>query len=367
VFLRARPPADYVNAFMAADPVGPEDQTAYRERAHAKRIRFLLYASYLKGGLQPPANWRFWAPLAKDLRDELAKLSSPSGESLGFLSNCPTSKHGDAQLNAEQVMLVGETIAAVAAGGQPGQHLAQWLERPRDLRSVALVLAGAKGSGYRILTALRDGYHAPHAGADYAPQIYDDLVAGRIVIVDLSRGTDAVLQFASDRIVNYLLYRAAERFREGKQMHEMQVFLEEAHRLLDRDKFRGPQASEADPYVRLAKEAAKYRIGMVYSTQEVTCVDDSILSNTTNWVIAHLNNEREVKQLAGRYHLEDWAEQILSAEDPGFIRLKTRSSRYIIPVQVRKFDQGMVDRARAAAADRANGRVPDTLPFGGEA
>lgn len=91
VFLRARPPADYVTAFMAADPVGPEDQTAYRERAHAKRVRFLLYASCLKAGLQPPANWRFWAPLSADVRGELAPLASPSGESLAFLNNCPTS------------------------------------------------------------------------------------------------------------------------------------------------------------------------------------------------------------------------------------------------------------------------------------
>lgn len=68
-------------------------------------------------------------------------------------------------------MLVGDTIAAAASGGRPSQHLVLWLERPHDLRSVALVLAGAKGSGYRILTPLRDGYHAPHASADYVDEL----------------------------------------------------------------------------------------------------------------------------------------------------------------------------------------------------
>jgi Helicase HerA, central domain len=360
-FLRVRPPADYVNAFMAADPVGPGDtEDAYRERAHAKRVRFLLYAAFLKAGLPAPDGWRFWAPLGADIRSELVGLTSPSGTSLGFLDDCRTSKRGEVELGADQLTLVADTLAAAGAAGQAPPHMTQWLERPQDLRSVALVLAGARGSGYRILTPLRDGYHAPHADADYAPHIYEDLVAGRIVIIDLSRGNDAVLQFASERIVNYLLFRAAERFREGKDMREIQVFLEEAHRLLDREKFRNPQS--ADPYVRLAKEAAKFRIGLVYATQEVSTVDDSILSNTTNWVVAHLNNEREVKHLAGRYRFEDWAEQILNAEEPGFIRLKTRSSRFVIPLQVRKFDAEMVSRARSAAFDRAQGRVPDTLP-----
>jgi len=360
VFLRARPPSDYVNAFMAADPVGPDDPSAYNERAYAKRVRLLLYAAYLKAGLQPPSSWRFWAPLSKDLREELAPPAAAS-HALSFLHQCRTSKRGEVELDAAQLSAVADVIAAAATTGQPQAHLAKWLEKPQDLRALAVVVAGARGSGAGILTPLRDGYHVPHASSDYAPQIFEDLVEGRIVIVDLSRGNDAVLQFCSERIVNYLLYKAAERFRSGQEMHEMQVFLEEAHRLLDRDKFRNPNIN--DPYVRLAKEAAKYRIGMVYSTQEVSGVDDSILSNTTNWVIAHLNNEREVKHLAGRYHLEDWGEQILSAEDPGFIRLKTRSSRYVIPVQVRKFDDDMVKAARAAAKQRERGIVPDMLPF----
>jgi hypothetical protein len=65
-------------------------------------------------------------------------------------------------------------------------------------------------------------------------------------------------------------------------------------------------------------------------------------------VIAHLNSESEVKLLRGRYEFDRFGEQILRAEDPGFVRLKTRSSRFVIPVQVRRFDQAMIDAARAA-------------------
>ena len=62
---------------------------------------------------------------------------------------------------------------------------------------------------------------------------------GRIVIVDLSRGSEIVLQTCSERVVRHILQRASERFRDGKPSRPMQIFIEEAHRLLHRDQVKG--------------------------------------------------------------------------------------------------------------------------------
>lgn len=126
----------------------------------------------------------------------------------------------------------------------------------------------------------------------------------------------------------------------------MQIFLEEAHRLLHRDKF-SRESTSKDPYVRLAKEAAKYKIGMIYATQEVSSVDEMILSNTANWVSAYMNNSAELKKLSNYYDFADYAGQILNADDPGFVRLRTHSAPYTLPVQVKKFDLDMVNEIRA--------------------
>jgi hypothetical protein len=201
--------------------------------------------------------------------------------------------------------------------------------------------------GWRLLEGLRP-FHSALANLDYSEAIYSDLGRGRIVIVDLSRGSEVVLQTCSERVVNHILRRASERFREGKPPRPMQIFIEEAHRLLHRDKF-NKAAGENDPYVRLAKESAKYKIGMIYATQEVSSVDESILSNTANWIAAYMNNEREAKRLAAYYDFDRFTHQILSADDRGFIRLRTDSAAYTLPVQVRKFDLEMVNQARATA------------------
>lgn len=126
----------------------------------------------------------------------------------------------------------------------------------------------------------------------------------------------------------------------------VQIVIEEAHRLFDRKAY---DADSPNPYVRLAKEAAKLKIGLIYATQEVTAVAPAVLANTSNWIVAHLNNTNEIHTLSRYYDFKSFESAILSAEDRGFVRIKTRSGKYIVPVQVSKFDRDMINSARVDA------------------
>jgi hypothetical protein len=203
------------------------------------------------------------------------------------------------------------------------------------------------------------GYHSAESATDFAEAIYADLARGRLVIVDLSRGSDQVLQTCAERAVNVILRHASERFRDGKPPRLMQIFLEEAHRLLNRDKF-NKAAESKDPWVRLAKESAKYKIGMVYATQEVSNVEENILTNTANWVCAYMNNAGEAKKLANYYDFAYFSDQILTADDRGFVRLRTVSSPYTLPIQVTRFNLSMVNSVRAQCG---LGPVPPSTDF----
>jgi hypothetical protein len=348
-FIQSQRDADYVRSFAAADvqgPANPQAREEWKQVAYARRARAMAFASLLKAGLRPPPGWTIWVPLKESVRAALIDSGGARGRDLGFLSGVDTSRRGDqVKLSAEQLLAVCEGLSA---NFHDARHpdVVDWIETPDNrIEHIVDVLMQRRGSGYKILLPLRDGYHAPSAVEDYAPSIHRDLLDGKIVIVDLSRGGESVMQYASERIISFVLDRAAERFRTGQEADRIQIFLEEAHRLFDRDRFQR-ELAETDPYVRLAREAGKYKLGMIYATQQVSSVDQDVLDNTANWVVAHLNSETEIKKLTGRYEFARFAEQIRSAEDIGFVRLKTLSSRFVIPVQVRRFDRSVVEAAR---------------------
>jgi hypothetical protein len=199
-------------------------------------------------------------------------------------------------------------------------------------------------------------FHGAASIGDVGEHLWDDMSAGRLAIVDLSSGNDVVAKVMSERIVTHLLNRAGEMFRDDQDPTEFQIVVEEAHNLFER----GGRSVADDPWVRLSKEAAKYKMGLVYATQEVTSVDKRILSNTSNWLIAHLNSDHETRELSHYYDFGVWAPSLIRVEDVGFVRMKTYSGKYIVPVQITKFDHAMVNSAREAA-----GLAPVTRNEGG--
>lgn len=184
--------------------------------------------------------------------------------------------------------------------------------------------------GWRAITGYR-GYHSAKRSGDVVKEVLGHLHAGKIVILDLSVGPDTVRTVLAKKIAQAIFNSSLKTMNEGKVPGNIVVYVEEAHNLI------GKKDELTDTWPRLAKEGAKAKIAFVYATQEPSSIHPNILSNTENWFVTHLNNDDELRALGKYYDFADFQGSLKSAQDVGFARIKTLSSPFVLPTQIKRF------------------------------
>lgn len=320
---------DYVRLFsnLTLDEPEQQDQSAY----HRWQVRSASYKALLKAaGFTPPPASRVYFTANASIREAVEAVADSGLR------------------NPAQGMTLDQAVEWFTAAREANlvdklksSSGKDWVDDALgNLWDMMTQKRGASGyiSGHRILSdAIR--YHSPNRTADVAQEIYQHLVDGKIVIIDLSVGDARIRERLSNQIAMKIFQNSMNEFIENRTPPNIVVYIEEAHNLI------GKNLNLTETWPRLAKEGAKYRIALVYATQEVSSVHPNILANTENWFITHLNNAREIRELAQFYDFDDFSKSLLRAQDVGFARVKTLSSPFVIPTQIDKFDpQAEIER-----------------------
>ena len=329
----------YVQAFASTDLSTPSGIVGRSSTTRYLRAIFLYRAILHDAGFQTQGT-SIAAPrlFGDDIRQAMAKDSD-------MQSYAPLLS-GSASMTWDQARNFARSLAqwmAEKSGGYSSFNNAYRSRKGHDwhddtVRNLLRIFDNTRG-----IQAIREcrQWHNPSQNHDYIQRILEDLAKGRLVILDQALGSPEMNQQSAEQIMWRIFNRQQHAFvnptldDQGnfRKPPPVIVYVEEAHTLLPR----GEERDTTKIWPRIAKEGAKFNIGLVYSTQEPSSVQTNILTNTENWFLSYLNSGDETRQLDKYYDFADFTASIRKTNEPGFIRMRTYSSPYTIPVQVHRF------------------------------
>ena len=311
-----------IDAFLSMEfnePRKEDFETEATFQHHLTRYNRKLaayHAVLARAGFEPPPGFKITFDAGASVKNKVNPIIDPA--------------NGLTPLQAQEWFQLARQIQDELITG----NNQNWVEPDMNVLMNLLLQKNDQGSyipGYRVLQPFKE-YHAPDRTTDVCDEIYQHLLAGKIVILDLSVGNPEQRERLSKRIARHILSNSMFVFNTGKIPPNIVIYIEEAHNLIGK----GEPLTEVWPTI--AKEGAKARLATVYATQEVSSIHPNILSNTENILCSHLNNENEINELAKYYDFRDFSKATIRAQDVGFARVKTLSNPFVIPVQIDKFD-----------------------------
>ena len=190
------------------------------------------------------------------------------------------------------------------------------------------------------LAYLIDESKGLHSGTStLIEDIFKFLKEGKTVIVDLSLNDNAEASIISTIIVRKLFENNKRFFTEDKKdkVIDAIVCVEEAQNVLS-DEF---VKSNANPFVRVAKEGRKFGLGVIAITQRPSAISDEIRTQAENFFSFYMGNTDDIRALVkSNINYDGVISKFIQTETiPGNLYMVSSNQSFALPLRVMNFEK----------------------------
>ena len=191
----------------------------------------------------------------------------------------------------------------------------------------------------RIAYLIEEGKGLHNSQSTMIEDIFNYLKQGKTVIVDLSLRDSVDASIISTILVRKLFEHNKLEFTSDKPnaVIETVIFVEEAQNVLSHELVK----TDANPFVRCAKEGRKFGLGMVAITQRPSAISEEIRTQAENFFAFYMGNSDDIKALVkSNVNYGGVISTFIQRETiPGNLYMVTSDRAFVVPVRVVEFEE----------------------------
>ncbi len=176
-------------------------------------------------------------------------------------------------------------------------------------------------------------YHAPDAG-NFIDEILAFLDQGKTIILDLGNAADEMRKYFSDMLSRRVFSHQEVKFTSNTLGSITYRFILKRPITCFHEMIRIFQVCMRDLQ---KKGKISYRDCLFNSHHPL--INRELLAQTENFFVGHMSSQDEANALAKlQVQFDGLQKEILYTRTPGYMRMMTFSNRFVVPVQVNKFE-----------------------------
>ncbi len=210
-----------------------------------------------------------------------------------------------------------------------------FFKKEKDASATTTIAAIRK----RLKPLIEEGRGLHLNNSNLIENVEKHLKEGRTVIIDLSLKDNREANIISTILARRIFNNNKKNFTSGNpdDVVESIIVMEEAQNVLSDEFVR----TNANPFVRIAKEGRKFSIGLVAVTQRPSAISEEIRSQAENFFVMHMGNGKDIKALIDSNHNYDGviSKFVQSETIPGNLYMVSAKQSFAIPLKVNFFEE----------------------------